>query len=220
MPDPGPAPHRLTDVPEPAHPRSGPRGGSRRRYVEAGLEILVADGPSGLRISALCADLGTTSGSFYHHFGSLHGYVEAVVRHWETGHGNQVRALGAADGTASTRLLRHHAGTLALEHDVDAVMRSWAATNTTVAAAQQRVDKLWHAALFALLHDLIGEPGTARRLAVFGRSVVIGYQMIATPRHHGELDALLVDFEQIVRNHHGTDPVDNTIVKETPCHEP
>ena len=187
--------------------------------MEAGLEILVADGPSGLTISALCAAVGTTSGSFYHHFGNLHGYVEAVVRHWETRHRNQVRALGP-EGTASARLVRHRAGMLALDHNVDAAMRSWAATNTTVAAAQQRVDELWHSALFALLHDLIGEAGTARRLAVSGRALVIGHQMIATPRHHGELDALLADFEQIVRDHLRTDPADTTIVKEAPCHEP
>ena len=208
--------------------RSARRSGGERKpreerwaeLIEVATQVFYEKGYEATSVQEVVERARVSKGSFYHHFGSLHGYVEAVVRHWETGHGNQVRALGAADGTASTRLLRHHAGTLALEHDVDAVMRSWAATNTTVAAAQQRVDKLWHAALFAVLHDLIGEPGTARRLAVFGRSVVIGYQMIATPRHHGELDALLVDFEQIVRNHHGTDPVDNTIVKEPPCHEP
>ncbi|WP_010234806.1 MULTISPECIES: TetR/AcrR family transcriptional regulator [unclassified Pseudonocardia] len=188
--------------------------------MEAGLEILVADGPPGLTIAALCASLGTTSGSFYHHFGNLHGYTQAVVRHWETRHADQMRSLGQSDGTASTRMLRHRGAILALDHPIDAVMRSWAASDPIVAAAQQRVDELWHSALFALLHDLIGEAGTARRLAVFGRSVVIGYQLVTSTRHHGELDALLADFEQTVRDHYRTEPADLTISKETPCREP
>lgn len=172
--------------------------------MEAGLEILVADGPVGLTIAALCASLGTTNGSFYHHFGNLHGYTKAVGQRWETRHGYEARAFSRSEGTPNTRLLRYHAAMLALDHDIDAVVRSWAATNPIVAAAQQRVDELWHAALFALLHDLVGNAGTARRLAVLGRSVVIGYQMIATVRHAGELDALLIDFEDLVRDYCST----------------
>lgn len=137
---------------------------------------------------------------------NLHGYVEAVVRHWQTRHENQLRALRPADGISSARLGHHHAGVLALDHTADAAMRSWAATNPTVAAAQQRVDELWRSALYALLHDLIGEPGTARRLTVLGRLIVVGHQLIYTTHRPGELAAILADFEGIVGDHYRTGP--------------
>lgn len=192
---------------------------SRRCYVKTGLEILAADGPSDLKITTLCAALGTTSGSFYHHFGNFHGYTQAVVGRWETQHGNQVRALGLSDGTSRTGLLRHRSSVLALDHAVDAGMRLWAATNATVADAQQRVDELWHSALFALLYDLIAEAGTARRLAVLGRSVITGYQLVAPIRHSDELNAILLDFEQIVGTHYRTDSTQNRIDKESACRQ-
>ena len=54
-----------------------------RSYFDEALRVLAREGRNGLRIGRLCAALGVTSGSFYHHFGGWDGFVAALLEHWE-----------------------------------------------------------------------------------------------------------------------------------------
>ena len=51
-------------------------------YFVAAQELMADGDPSQVTIDALCKRVGATSGSFYHHFGSHAGFVEALVADW------------------------------------------------------------------------------------------------------------------------------------------
>ncbi|MET8948270.1 TetR/AcrR family transcriptional regulator [Streptomyces sp. NPDC004542] len=56
---------------------------TRREFFEAASAVLAEEGVGGLSIVALCARLGVTRGSFYHHFDSLAEFKGAYLDHWE-----------------------------------------------------------------------------------------------------------------------------------------
>ena len=111
-------------------------------YFVAAQELMAGGDPSQVTIDALCKRLGTTTGSFYHHFGSHAGFVEALVTDWVD---RVERSLDRAtsdvpDLAASRRLIRDQ--TLHQPHQQEAAFRAWARTNPTVRAAVERVDAL------------------------------------------------------------------------------
>jgi TetR/AcrR family transcriptional repressor of bet genes len=65
-----------TDRPRPGRPPSG----ARERLLEAGLEVLKADGYAGLTIAKAAARAGENKALIAYHFGSKQGLVAAVAR--------------------------------------------------------------------------------------------------------------------------------------------
>ena len=51
-------------------------------YFAAARDLMADGDPRKVTIDALCKRVGTTSGSFYHHFGSLDGFVAALAADW------------------------------------------------------------------------------------------------------------------------------------------
>jgi AcrR family transcriptional regulator len=102
---------------------------------------LMADGdPRKVTIEALCKRVGSTSGSFYHHFGSLDGFVDALAADWAD------RAVAAMDGAIAgidnlrgTRRLVNEK-ILLQHHQTEAAFRAWARTNDSMLRAVRRVD--------------------------------------------------------------------------------
>ncbi|NBE52529.1 TetR/AcrR family transcriptional regulator [Streptomyces boluensis] len=52
------------------------------QVLDAALRIYAASGESGLTVDAITKAGGVSSGSIYHHFGSLHGVVVALTQRW------------------------------------------------------------------------------------------------------------------------------------------
>jgi AcrR family transcriptional regulator len=103
---------------------------------------LMADGdPRKVTIDALCKQLGTTSGSFYHHFGNLDGFVDALADDWSQ---RAVTAMGATladvDNLPGTRRLVNQS-ILLQHHQLEAAFRAWGRTNESMRRAVQRVDE-------------------------------------------------------------------------------
>jgi AcrR family transcriptional regulator len=99
---------------------------------------LTADGdPRKVTIDALCKRVGSTSGSFYHHFGSLDGFVDALAADWAD------RAVASMDDTiaaiANLRGTRRLVNDkiLTQHHQTEAAFRAWA---RTMRCAVGRVD--------------------------------------------------------------------------------
>jgi AcrR family transcriptional regulator len=111
-------------------------------YFVAAQELMAGGDPSQVTIGALCERVGTTSGSFYHHFGSHAGFVEALVADWvDRVERSLDRATSKApDLAAVRRLIRNQ--TLHQPHQQEAAFRAWARTNPTVRAAVERVDEV------------------------------------------------------------------------------
>ena len=95
-------------------------------------QILMADGdPSRVTIDALCKLVGTTSGSFYHHFGSLSRFVESFAADWVNRMEDLAKRvtidpsdLGTARRMVNDEILRH-------PHQQEAAIRAWAQTDAT-----------------------------------------------------------------------------------------
>ena len=169
-------------------------------YFEEALRLLAREGRNGLRIGRLCAALGVTSGSFYHHFGSWEGFVAALLEHWEREETARLVELVNASDDALERVTRMKYLALTVPHEAETAIRAWATVDPTVDAAQRAVDRGRVRALGDVLASVIADDALRERLASLGVAVLAGHQQIAgvTPV---ELSALLDEFELLVRAH-------------------
>jgi len=131
------------------------RGGPRRRtvnadqkkltrddWIEAGLSELALHGHQALKIQGLCKRLKVTKGSFYHHFGNITEFHQALLDYWR-------RDL---DGTAPAGLKASDQPLQALARTVkhrdlpvyDFAIREWAKTNALAARALSMQDRFRH----------------------------------------------------------------------------
>jgi AcrR family transcriptional regulator len=53
-------------------------------WIAAATDVLVTDGMSAVAVEPLAERLGTTKGSFYHHFDSRDALIAAALREWES----------------------------------------------------------------------------------------------------------------------------------------
>lgn len=116
---------------------------SRTEWLDAGLELLAAEGAPAVTIERLTAALGVTKGSYYHHFKGAAGYKAALLEYFEAQYTTRLIDTVEADREAGAklqhllRLVLSDADSAALEIAV----RAWALQDPDVRAAQERVDK-------------------------------------------------------------------------------
>ncbi|MBB5914880.1 AcrR family transcriptional regulator [Nocardia transvalensis] len=114
-------------------------------WLESGLVILGASGPTALTIDRLVAETGVSTGSFYHHFRGMQGYKAALLEHFESVHTThyiqEVEATAGLDARGRLELLVD----LVLDSDepanIELAISAWALSEPLAAAAKQRVDK-------------------------------------------------------------------------------
>jgi AcrR family transcriptional regulator len=172
---------------------------------DAALRLLAGPGLPALRIGRICSEVGVTSGSFYHHFGSWDGFVAALLDHWAAEEVDRplelVRRAEVEDPGERVTLLKGLA--LTIPHDAETAIRRWAGTDAVVAAAQQRVDDGRRDAVREVIAPLIADPALVATLAEVGLSLLVGHQQL----HHAgppvDLADLLDQFELLVRSHAG-----------------
>jgi AcrR family transcriptional regulator len=107
----------------------------RRDWLEAGQRLLRTAGVGGLKLHALAASLGISTGSFYHHFSDFDAYLVALAKYYS---GEQLAASIATvmreAHTPHERIVRASQ----LAHDVKlpelmVAMRAWARRDERVA---------------------------------------------------------------------------------------
>ena len=148
----------------------------RRDYFQCGLTLLAESGVGGLTIAALCAGLGVTKGSFYHHFGGMPGYVTALLEHWETEHSSALIERSAGDIDPVRRQWNLIDIAVSLPHGAESALRAWGRSNEEVAAVLTRVDQAREDHLTASMSGLGLEPHRARLMAVTAMAVLVGTQ--------------------------------------------
>jgi AcrR family transcriptional regulator len=113
---------------------------SRTAYLEEALEILAELGSDGLTVPELCARLGVTKGSFYHHFSSTAELVTALLEFWADARSQRLIAASNAepDPVARVQLLLDIAA--GLPHAAEAALRAWGRSNAEVREVVARVD--------------------------------------------------------------------------------
>jgi AcrR family transcriptional regulator len=136
--------------------------------LDAGLALLAADGFLALTVDRVCAEVGRSKGSFYHHFGGVDGYVVALLDHWRESHTEEVvrRVERETDPWVRRRALMDQAFTLS--HAVERAMRVWGAADPRARAAIGAVDERRIAYLAGIIAAVAPE-GRARLASDFAR---------------------------------------------------
>ena len=185
-------------------------------YFAEALRLLAREGRNGLRIGRLCAALGLTSGSFYHHFGGWEGFVAALLEHWEREEVGRIVELVNATDDPVERVTRMKYLALTVPHEAETAIRAWATVDPTVEAAQRAVDRGRIRALADVLAPVIDDAERRERLAALGIAVLAGHQQIAGVAG-ADLSSLLDEFDLLVRAH-GTGAWDPAVSVDAPWH--
>ncbi len=174
---------------------------TREEYFETAMSLLAQEGHGALKIGALCRTLGVTSGSFYHYFGSLDGFVESLLEYWERERTARVIELANMPSDPADRIARLKELALDVEHDSEGAIRAWANSNARVAEVQKRVDQERFDALRDVIFGVVPDPARAEMLAVLGISMLVGMPMWRSPVDRSELARLYDEFEQSILRH-------------------
>jgi AcrR family transcriptional regulator len=171
------------------------------QYFEAALRILAADGGAELKIGRLCAEVGVTSGAFYHHFGGWPGFVTELLAYWEAEQTSRVLELTRARPHAWERVevMKHLSATV--PHEAEAAIRAWSRGEPAVAEAQQRVDRLREDGLYSVIAGVGVPERDARRLALMGVALLAGLQQLRSPMDTEELLGVLDELERGIVAH-------------------
>ncbi|HEX4250650.1 MAG TPA: TetR/AcrR family transcriptional regulator [Pseudonocardia sp.] len=171
---------------------------TQEQYFEAALARLAAHGVDGLTIGGLCSELGVTSGSFYHYFGSWAGFVAALLAHWEAEQTQRIvdQARAVVDPEIRLDLLRDQAS--GLPHNAEAAIRAWSQADEVVGQAQRRVDAMRRGQLREAVLGMGVPVERAERLATMGLALLVGLQQLERPVDEVALRAVFDEFGTLV----------------------
>jgi len=161
-------------------------------WCAAGLALLGDEGIDAVTIERLCAALGKTKGSFYHHFAHLEAYQAALLARWEADLTDAPIRAADREPDLRRRGKRLDQAVRGLDHELDRAVRAWGLWNSRVRIAVQRVDAR-RLAYLAGLHRERGHREPAR-LAELEYAAFVGAQqlgMLADPRRAARLDHAL-----------------------------
>jgi AcrR family transcriptional regulator len=134
---------------------------TRQDWAVAGLGLLRAEGEDAVTLERLCAALGRTKGSFYHHFSDIAQLYEAMFEQWRA---TQTEAVIVASNAASTnpaqRARALHARVMTLDHELELAIRAWALRDERARRAVTEVDAE-RVAYLTKLRDAAGTPEAA-----------------------------------------------------------
>jgi len=178
---------------------------SRDDYLAAGLDLLAEGGVSAVTIAALCERLGVTKGSFYHHFGDVAAFHEALLASWEESTYHAIDAASAVTDSHKRLTVLKELG-VAAHHEAESAIRAWGRSYEPAAVVVRRVDGAREANLVDSF-KLIGLPATrARHLARIGLATLIGTQALERPVDRKRLLAVFDEYQQWLESASGASP--------------
>lgn len=142
-------------------------------FFRAATTVLAEEGSDAVTVAGLCDRLWITRGSFYHHFSSMTGFVEALARQWEA------TSIAMLDARASEPNPLHRTASmwqanLACSHPAHRAWHAWGRTQPAVGDALRRVERHSEELFAATLTDLLGDVERAAVLADMGAAIAIG----------------------------------------------
>jgi AcrR family transcriptional regulator len=142
----------------PAMPRSAPAGSrlSVDDWIDAGVEVLAEEGPSGVKIDRLCVRLGVTKGSFYWHFTDLAAFLKAVADRWGEARDRRRATFSEFASAEPRERLSRMLDEFADPRDwaLERAVREWARTDATVAERVAETDRWVFKAVRQVFLDL------------------------------------------------------------------
>src|ERR1700677_3281939 len=136
---------------------------SRKDWILAGQDMLRKEGIAGLKLSALTATLGVSTGSFYHHFADFEEYLGAVAEFFSIDRVQGVIDQTMIDNPDPVTRIRRLAKLSLEDHtfELDAAMRSWATMDQRAAVTVERSERLVLAFLAQAFEDIGFSPAEA-----------------------------------------------------------
>jgi AcrR family transcriptional regulator len=154
-------------------------------WIQAGYEILAAEGMKALKIDRLCSHLGVTKGSFYWHFDGMPSYRAALIEAWGELRDQDRRHIDAmGDTPPRERLSNMMASLVSPRHwTLERAMREWARSDESVAASVRAADRRLLRAVRRAFLDYGFEPEEAdlRASATFAAGIGFLHLSVTTP---------------------------------------
>jgi AcrR family transcriptional regulator len=173
---------------------------TKRDWFVGGVQILVAQGPQGLTIDALCQQLQMTKGSFYHHFGSYDEFKQQFLAFYEQEGTLDVISQLAELPTPKEKLHQLLAIVVSystkLAQNPEIAMRAWALQDTAVRQTQSRVDGRRREYVQSLCTEITGDAALAATIAQLLYAVLVGSEQMQPPILANELQHL---FDECLR---------------------
>lgn len=131
---------------------------ARERWFVAGQELLREGGVKAVKIHALLARTGLTSGSFYHHFSGMGPYLVELAAHYGAGQSDELLASLASRPPAERLAGLIEVAAASARRPLDRAMRDWAGIDASAAAAVREADeRLLHFVADALIEAGLDE---------------------------------------------------------------
>jgi len=161
---------------------------TRDDWMEEGFRVLAEEGDGGLTVDALCARLGRTKGSFYHHFEGRGGFVRDLLERWEAAATDRLIETVGSAGAVEDRLRAVNRQASELRNArLERAIRGWTAREAEAARVQDRVDGRRLAFLEQLCAERMGEGEPSRSLARVLQLAFVGAQHLDPPLEGEEL---------------------------------
>ena len=167
-------------------------------YYREALEILGAYGSESLTIASLCERLGITKGSFYHHFGSMPGFVAGLLEFWASEHSDRLISMSKAQPDPSLRVAMLIDIAVNLPHASEAAIRAWGRSNAQVADVTVKVDRRRERHLTDAIVVLGVERASAKLLARIAMNLLIGTQQRDQPVDLKRLRSMFEEFNKLI----------------------
>jgi AcrR family transcriptional regulator len=156
--------------------------------MDEGFRVLAEEGDGGLTVDALCARLGRTKGSFYHHFGGRDGFVRDLLDRWEGQATDRLIETVGSAGPVEDRLRAVNRQASELRNArLERAIRGWSAREAEAARVQDRVDRRRLGFLEQLCAERMGPGERSRSLARVLQLAFVGAQHLDPPLEGEEL---------------------------------
>lgn len=167
-------------------------------YYREAFEILGESGSESLTIASLCDRLGITKGSFYHHFGSMPGFIAGLLDFWASEHSDRLIAMSKAQPDPSLRVATLIDIGVSLPHASEAAIRAWGRSNTDVAEVTLRVDRKRERHLTDAIVALGIDRSAARLLSRMALNLLVGTQQREVPVDLKRLRSMFEEFNKLI----------------------
>lgn len=162
----------------------------RNDWFKTGFGILETAGFGRITIDHLCSELKVTKGSFYHHFGNIDGYIEALMSFWMEQNTWSLIEKSEEFDQPQKQYEALHQLVLLRPNKPEQVIRGWSFSNDTVRKYVEKVDNLRIDHTADLLLKCGVDPHTARQTAMLEYACLIGLQQLFPEMSVEKLQAL------------------------------
>lgn len=163
----------------------------RRRFFDAGMEILALKGYGSLKLTTLCRHLGVTTGSFYHSFENWQDFTVQFLEAWYHEGTLKIIEMTKAEVDPIHQVEMLLRASMSVPHEAEAAIRVWAGINPVVRKFQDDVDSQRLEIVTEAFERLVGDLHLAARLAKSALYALIGYEQAGAARDLEALELLL-----------------------------